>query len=115
MQKPFFYIALLLIFLPLSLESYELNQSSASKGYITKFKRYSRKTVWIGSAERYGAPTVNLIVDFINECHFRMRFSYFMGIASKSVLFGFYRRKGNHWILRDQVGNVMVMHLRGGV
>ena len=53
-----------------------------------KNRMLHRKALWAGEASTYGAPTVNLLVDFINDCHYRMRFYYYMGAAKKSVIFG---------------------------
>ena len=115
MKKLLFFIFILIIFHNFSYtRTRRLTKNVDFKSYtISTFKIFSRKTVWIGNARSYGAPTIKLIVDFINDCHYRMRFSYYLGVSPKNVLFGTYKRLGNYWVLRDGDGNVINMTLRG--
>jgi hypothetical protein len=107
MRKSKYYIltflALLLLF-PSFLFNYSYNK-----------KIYGRRALWSGEAVTYGAPSVNLLVDFVNECHYRMRFYYYMGVAPKSVIFGRYLKIKNGIILIDGEGNSVKFLRRGNV
>jgi hypothetical protein len=74
---------------------------------------FARRSQWIGSAETYGAPTINLIVNFINDCHYRMRFYYYMGASQPNVIFGKFRYNNSIVILKDGAGNKVRMFLSG--
>lgn len=64
-----------------------------------------RRLIYIGHAETYGAPDIRLMVEMINECHFRMRYYYYLGVSKRSVMFGRYKIINKGLILIDGKGN----------
>ncbi len=84
----FFVILILILFLDLNF-----------------YGKHRRKLLWVGRAETYGASDIRLIIDMVNDCHFRMRYYYYLGAAPPSVMFGRYKLRKNFLILIDGEGH----------
>lgn len=107
-SKLVFIFSLLIIFYP---SSFIYSRNYAGQRRVQK--KFFKKSLWTGRAETYGAPTINLIVDFINDCHYRMRFYYYMGAARPDVIFGLFRKRKNIITLIDEAGNQVTMKKNG--
>ncbi len=82
----------------------------ASQAYT---RHHYNKIMYTGRAESYGAPDIRLIIDMVNDCHFRMRYYYFLGASPPSVMFGTYKFKNRKLILIDGHGNKVVFYNNG--
>lgn len=122
-MKLFFLRVQFIIFLLVLLNAKTIFPVTSKYLKVVRYRRYrkykwwnKRKTVWIGKAETYGAPTINLIIDFVNDCHYRMRFYYYMGVGKKDVIFGYFRiLDRNRLLLRDGQGNKVILFRKGWV